>query len=106
MTVSGNWVDRDRLIESLANCAHERNCQKCLYWQTEHDCRDAMLLDVSELLKEQEAVKLIEPIYQGDDSYVCENCGETVGWEEMECYGIGKIRYKYCPGCGRKVKWE
>lgn len=55
MTVSGNEVDRDRLIESLANCLlHERNCHKCLYSVTENDCRDAMLWDVLELLKEQE----------------------------------------------------
>jgi Pyruvate/2-oxoacid:ferredoxin oxidoreductase delta subunit len=64
------------------------------------------LNDLSKVMEEQEQVKPIKPIYQGDDSYTCDNCGETVGWEEMECYGIGKIRYKYCPGCGMKVKWD
>ena len=59
--------------------------------------------DAIHLLKEQEAVK---PIYQGDDSYVCDNCGETVGWEEMACCGIDQVEFKYCPGCGRRVKWE
>ena len=52
-------------------------------------------------LKEQ-----VKPDAQGDDSFACGNCGEIVGWEDMECYGIGKIRYKYCPGCGRRVKWN
>jgi hypothetical protein len=56
-----------------------------------------------EALKEQEPVK---PVDQGDDSYVCNNCGETVGWEEMACCGIDQVKFKYCPGCGRKVKWE
>lgn len=62
--------------------------------------------DALELLKEQEALKPIKPIYQGDDSYLCDNCGETVGWEEMACCGIDQVKFKYCPGCGRKVKWD
>ena len=57
------------------------------------------------LLKEHEEVKPIKPIYHGDDSYTCDNCGETVGWEEMKCYGFEKVKYKYCPYCGRKIKW-
>ena len=56
------------------------------------------------LLKEQEALKPIKPIYQGDDSYLCDNCGETVGWEEMACCGIDQVKFKYCPGCGRRIQ--
>lgn len=48
----------------------------------------------------------VKPVYQGDDSYICDNCGETVGWEEMACCGIDQVKFKYCPGCGRKVKWD
>lgn len=86
--------------------------------------------DALELLKEQEANKLTvrqvvyadspkayeayrsvsggttRPIANGDDSYICDACGETVGWDEMECYGISPIRYKYCPECGRMVRWN
>ena len=58
---------------------------------------------VLELLKEQEPVK---PIDDGDDSYVCDNCGETVGWEELDVFGIDPVKYKFCPGCGRRVKWD
>lgn len=61
------------------------------------------LNDLSEAMEEQEPVK---PIYQGDDSYVCDNCGETVGWEEMACCGIDQVKFKYCPGCGRPVDWN
>ena len=61
------------------------------------------LNDLSKTMEEQEPVK---PIDQGDDSYVCDNCGETVGWEEMACFGIDQVKFKYCPGCGRKVKWD
>lgn len=100
MTVSGNWVDRDRLIESLANCAHERNCQKCLYWQTEHDCRDAMLWDVSELLKEQEPVSPKKWVPKG------QAFAKVMGWYCPVC-NAGIVRGdRYCHHCGRKVKWD
>lgn len=46
------------------------------------------------------------PIANGDDSYACDNCGETVGWEELDVFGIDPVKYKYCPGCGRRVKWD
>lgn len=46
------------------------------------------------------------PIANGDGSYICDSCFETVGWDEMECYGISPVRYKFCPWCGRKVKWN
>ena len=48
----------------------------------------------------------VRPIEKGDDSYACDRCGETVGWEEMNCGGISMVKYKYCPECGRKVKWD
>ena len=43
---------------------------------------------------------------QGDGSYACNNCGETVGWEEMNCGGISLVKYKYCPECGRRMRWN
>ena len=49
---------------------------------------------------------ITRPIANGDDSYICDACGETVGWDEMECYGISLIKYKYCPECGRRVVWD
>lgn len=59
--------------------------------------------DALELLKAQEPVK---PYAQGDGSFACDNCGETVGWEEMNCGGISMVKYKYCPECGKEVKWD
>lgn len=55
------------------------------------------------MLKEQEPVK---PDEQGDGSFACGNCGETVGWEEMNCGGLSMVKYKYCPECGKVVKWD
>lgn len=43
----------------------------------------------------------VKPIDNGDDSYSCDRCGETLGWEELNVSGIDLVRYKFCPGCGR-----
>ncbi len=66
------------------------------------DLREALKIAIHNL-KESEPV---EPDAQGDDSFSCGNCGETVGWEEINCGGISMVKYKYCPECGRAVKWE
>jgi predicted RNA-binding Zn-ribbon protein involved in translation (DUF1610 family) len=66
------------------------------------DLREALKIAIHNL-KESEPVK---PDAQGDGSFACGNCGETVGWEELNCGGISMVKYKYCPECGRKVKWD
>ena len=48
----------------------------------------------------------IKPYAEGDGSFACNNCGETVGWEELNCGGISLVKYKYCPECGKAVKWD
>lgn len=101
-------IDREKVIKGL-ECHISRKCETdavkheiCPYW--EHDnCGNRVMYDAMVLLKEQEPVK---PIDQGDDSYVCDNCGETVGWEELDVSGIDPVKYEYCPGCGRRVKWN
>lgn len=59
--------------------------------------------DAIELLKEQEAVK---PKLVGVNMWECGECDTLLGWEEFSQSGIDLINYKYCPGCGRKVKWD
>ena len=66
------------------------------------DLREALKIAIH-CLKESESVK---PYAQGDDSFACGNCGETVGWEEFNCGGISMVKYKYCPECGRRVVWD
>lgn len=47
------------------------------------------------------------PVKDGEENYVCAVCREVVGWDEFKEFGIyDDIRFKYCPGCGRKVKWS
>lgn len=94
-------TDREKVVSEF---------ERCIGLFSPADTSDEYFICVCkralELLKEQEAVKPIKPIYHGDDSYTCDNCGETVGWEEMACCGIDQVKFKYCPGCGRKVKWD
>ena len=54
----------------------------------------ADLLDALELLKEQEPVKPRYEDYFGNRIARCGYCNGYI------------VRYKYCPGCGKAVKWE
>ena len=66
--------------------------------------------DHEDWMKVHRAIKYlkesVKPYAQGDDSFACGNCGETVGWEELNCGGISMVKYKYCPECGRAVRWN
>lgn len=95
-------IDREKIIRAVETCFDS--------WIDKHrnmglDLREVeqMKCDALGLLKESEPIK---PYAQGDGSFACDNCGETVGWEEMNCGGFSMVKYKYCPECGRKVKWD
>lgn len=64
----------------------------------EHAIEEAIML-----LQEQDTV---DPIYAGNDEWLCPECGTVVGWQELDCGGITETRYKYCPECGKVVKWN
>ena len=53
------------------------------------------------LLKEQEAIK--PTINEYGEAYCI--CGENVGIIPSN-KNLLSIRFKYCPECGRKMKWE
>ena len=59
--------------------------------------------DAIDLLKEQEAV---EPKLVGENTWMCSECGALLGWEEFSQFGLELIKYKYCPECGRHLKWK
>ena len=58
--------------------------------------------DAVSMLKEQEAV---EPDTDSEGTCTCSNCGETVGYFPAGCSTPLKF-YKFCPVCGRLVKWK
>ena len=79
-------------------------CGECPYYEVADEpfrCRDALLMDALALLREQEPVRfkvtrqrLSYPFWDVE----CDGCGYQTctiheGW-------------KYCPECGRKVKWD
>ena len=94
--------DRGEVIKKLEEClsASCRGFRTCPYSDADWDAvREALAL-----LREQEPQ---EPHYcEADDSWSCGNCGETVGYSEFNPGGIDPVRNKYCPECGRKVKWN
>lgn len=67
------------------------------------DSYNGTLKDALALLKEQEAVEPVVDI----DTWKCGNCGYTL--EHQKLFGDNVLfheQYDYCPGCGRKVKWN
>ena len=98
--------DREKVIKGLECCLGTNDCdidprEDCPY-KGMCLCAMALHLEVLELLKEQEPVKAVA---DGEDSYMCNNCGTVIGWAEWEPGGIEEVRYKFCPECGRQVQW-
>lgn len=92
---------RERAVKHLQECVDYLNgdSKRRLWVFVRGDVVRASL----ELLKDLEPVKAV---FVGDGSYKCKKCGETVGWDELEAIGIGKVRCRYCPECGKRVKWD
>ena len=62
----------------------------------------SMVTNAIDMLKEQEAV---DPDTDSEGTCSCGNCGETVGWFPAGCSAPKKL-CKFCPECGKAVKWE
>ena len=89
-------ADREKVLRWLTICGENMDCSECCPYLTEKykdpvECMSALMRDALELLKEQEPV---EPIK-------LENW-----WKCPSCSGNIVCNMKYCPGCGRKVKWK
>ena len=93
--------DRKELIDIL-ECCHEDDCGHCPAALTDgRPCNGATELsipvpvfifeNVQELLKEQEPVKPIRL----ENWWKCPSCGGNI-----------VANMKYCPRCGKAVKWE
>lgn len=66
-------------------------------------CQRWILKDALALMKEQEAVK---PKLVGVNTWICGKCEALLGWEDYTPSGLEVIEYKFCPKCGKAVKWE
>ncbi len=100
-----NLTPLDHMIEGvLMNCTIELDNNKpdgkcaneCECWSAAYE-RGKL-----DTLKEWEA---LEPYTDSEGTCSCDNCGTVVGWYPVGCKTPEKL-CKYCPECGRAVKWQ
>ena len=122
---------REKVIKGLECCLTlDSHCGDCPYYSCdtqELDCERNLRHDALALLKEQEAAyqvaeellrkktilfdellaeqEAVEPDTDSEGTCSCGNCGETVGYFPAGCSTPQKL-CKFCPECGKKVKWE
>ena len=98
----GDGMTREDVIKGLECCVkHFGECKLCPYGNgfCNCDCGKQLYADAITLLKEQEPVsvqkKQMEMVGLQTWDWACGNCGQTVLFSA-----------KYCPWCGRAVKWK
>lgn len=103
-------IDREKVINGLEYHLKElsvgKTCFECPYCGN-NPCEIQLITDAIVLLKAQEPVKT-EPvrfrIFRAGGSrytfwgYVCDGCG----YKTSEAH----TNWRFCPECGRKVKWD
>ena len=95
-------IDREKIINALEQCIN--GCDdECPYEYggavTLEYCRDDLMRDALELLKEQEPVTWSYKY----NCFTCSNCGLDI---VDEVYYMINKPINFCPTCGRKVKWD
>lgn len=87
--------DVEKVIKGLEHCCLDDDgypsCDGCPYRPCNVRCGGDLHADALALLKAQ---KPVEPTWRRGLAF-CSSCGRQF------CYG-----FKYCPDCGRPVKWE
>lgn len=102
-------TDSEKVMRGLECCCTHivgMSCGNCPYEieQRENegisDCTSVLAYDALVLLKEQETVEPKKTAYQRVDHTIA--CRYRCGTCDMSIFPS----YKYCPFCGREVKWE
>lgn len=98
-------------ISCCADCAYyNMKKHRCTRSATdEGDARSHFYADcpLPDVVAAKEAQQPEKPIYiEDDETWVCGSCGATVGETFLGVAGEGEVRDKYCPECGRAVKWD
>lgn len=104
-------MDREKVIKGLyQHCKGSMfdRCGECPYYDVDHEngfvCRDELLSDALELLKEQDAEWVYGEDETGVDGWHCSKCNFFEPWFYDFDDDIDFIkRYKHCPKCGRRM---
>ena len=83
-------TERETVIKKLQEALDDAENNGNIYAQI----RRPVVFNTLVLLKEQEPVKPTYEDFFGNRVARCGNCNGYI------------VRYKYCPGCGKKVKWN
>ena len=99
-------MDREKVIKGLEICTTRPcYCTDCPYKANCALDSQNLMEEALALLKEQDEKQIPKPIVHGQmEEYwgveeICPDCGKR--WESLYV----DTTY-YCPGCGRRVKWE
>ena len=93
-------ADREKVVKGLEYCTGNHLCSGCGYYDPDNvRCQKDLMRDALELLKEQEPVTPKEVSMYPQNQYACGSCGHV-------SIGTKDYHAKFCPACGRKVKWE
>ena len=112
-------IDREKIIKGLGQCTKDdiHECLECPYFKG--GCTEDLIVDALDLLKEQEEQidtqrknlmillneqEAVAPTINEYGEVFCGNCGENVGIVGQTIKTV--VRMRYCPHCGRPVKWE
>ena len=91
-------VDPEKVIKGLELCKAGRCNIECPYSHINFGCRKQLDTDAIALLKEHEAVKPKSKVRHGANAQIQHFCGN--------CNTMLHGKPKYCPECGKGVKWD
>ena len=93
--VFNKWMDCKDAYQADPSC--DGNCFSCEYYASAEEEKEAMLLAISALEKQEQTKEAIpHRNYQYLSDYWCE-CGWHLG---------KKGDVKFCADCGRRIKWD
>lgn len=93
--IFNKWMDCKDAYQADPSC--DGNCYSCEYYASAEEEKEAMLLAISALEKQEQTKEVIpHRNYQYLSDYWCE-CGWHLG---------KKGDVKFCADCGRRIKWD